>query len=459
LTYESFYPKAAPAAFLFFSSCFFCSILNTIDSIYYFSTVYLSTSMIDLELLRSNPEDLLERIAKKDPLFDGEKLRVLDQAVRQLTNYVEQLRHEKNQLAEQGKQGTITSQLREQSRILSQTLKEKEHELQELTCIFRDLYLRCPNLLLDDVPAGTKQDNKVVKIVGTKPEFKFTPKNHVELGLRNGWFDFEAAARMTASNFVMYKNKGVEVVYTLMLYMLQNNMRHGYSPVLPPYLVNCKALEGASNFPRFEDQVYKLPEDKLYLTPTAEVNLTALYREQVLAYDQLPVRMTAWTSCFRREAGSYGAHERGLIRIHQFEKAELYTLCLAQQAEHEQQRMLACAETILQALGLHYRVCLLAAQDCSFASAKTYDIEVWMPGHNAGEYKEVSSISNCTDFQARRSAIRYKNPQTGKNNLVYTLNGSSLALPRLMVALMETYQQPDGSIALPESINSFLGFR
>lgn len=413
--------------------------------------------MIDLELLRSNPQEVLARIAKKDPFFDGEKLRVLDQQVRQLTNYVEQLRHEKNQLADQGKQG-ITPELREQSRILTQTLKDKEHELQELTCVFKDIYLRCPNLILDDVPAGTKQDNKVIKVVGTKPEFNFALKNHVELGLLNGWFDFEAAARMTGSNFVVYKNKGVEVVYALMLFMLQNNMRHGYSPVLPPYLVNCKTLEGASTFPRFQDEVYKLPEDKLYLTPTAEVNLTALYRDHVFAHDELPVRMTAWTSCFRREAGSYGAHERGLIRIHQFEKAELYTITTPEQAQQEQEKMLACAESILQAFGLHYRVSLLAAQDCSFASAKTYDVEVWMPGHNGGEYKEVSSISNCTDFQARRSAIRYKNTNTGKNSLVYTLNGSSLALPRLMVALIETYQQQDGSIVLPENIASFLSF-
>ena len=410
--------------------------------------------MIDLELLRQKPQEVLSRIKRKDPAFNGEHLLMLDQAVRQVTNQVEQLRHEKNQLAEQGKRG-ITPELREQSRAITEILKEKEHELQQLTYDFKQLYLRCPNIVLDDVPEGTKQNNKVIKIVGTKPVFNFTPKNHVELGIQNGWFDFEAAARMTGSHFALYKGEGVQVVYALMLFMLSNNMRHGYSPVLPPYLVNYRTVEGADNFPRFIDEVYAVPEDKLYLTPTAEVNLTAIHQDQILAVSQLPIRMTAWTSCFRREAGSYGAHERGLIRIHQFEKAELYSITEPDYAQQEQEHMLACAEAILQALGLHYRVSLLAAQDCSFASAKTYDIEVFMPGHGEGEYKEVSSISNCTDFQARRSNIRYKNLQTGKNSLVYTLNGSSLALPRLMVALMETYQQPDGSIILPEIVYSF----
>jgi seryl-tRNA synthetase len=457
VTYESFYPISRTSGFFILFNSLFLQYLNT--KVYIIlSIMFEQCNMIDLELLRSNPQQTLARIAKKDPLFDGEKLRLLDQKVRQLNNYVEQLRHEKNQLAQRGKQG-ITPELREQSRMLTQTLKEKECELQEVTAVFKDLYLRCPNIVLDDVPAGTKQDNKVTKVVGKKPEFTFTPKNHVELGLLNGWFDFEAAARMTGTNFVVYKNKGVEVVYALMLFMVRNNMQWGYSPVLPPYLVNYQALEGAGNFPRFIDEVYSIPEDKLYLTPTAEVNLTALYRDQILTHDELPVRMTAWTSCFRREAGSYGAHERGLIRVHQFEKVELYTLSTPEHAQQEQERMLTCAEAILQALGLHYRVSLLAAQDCSFSSAKTYDIEVWMPGHNGGEYKEISSVSNCTDFQARRSGIRYKNPQTGKNSLVYTLNGSSLALPRLMVALLETYQQHDGSIVFPETIASFLHFK
>jgi seryl-tRNA synthetase len=207
-------------------------------------------------------------------------------------------------------------------------------------------------------------------------------------------------------------------------------------------------LTVASNFPKFRDQVYAVPEDGLFLTPTSEVNLSNLYRDKILSAEQLPIRMTSWTSCFRREAGGYGATERGLIRIHQFEKLELYTICEPEKSFQELDRMIACAESILKKLDLHYRISLLAAQDCSFPSAKTYDIEVWMPGQ--GAYYEVSSCSNCTDFQSRRGKIRYKAKEGDKAHLVHTLNASSLALPRLMVALMETYQQADGSIALPE---------
>jgi len=228
--------------------------------------------------------------------------------------------------------------------------------------------------------------------------------------------------------------------------MLKNNKKYCYRLMLPPDVVNYKSLEVASNFPRFIDQVYAISADDLYLSPTAEVGLTNVYRDHIFRMNELPIRMTAWTSCFRREAGGYGATERGLIRIHQFEKVELYTLCVPENSEQEHERMLACAENILQQLGLHYRVSLLAGQDCSFASSKTYDIEVWLPGQQM--YYEVSSISNCTDFQARRGAMRYKDGN--KTRLVHTLNGSSLALPRLIVALMETYQQADGTIVLPE---------
>ncbi|MBA3954130.1 serine--tRNA ligase [Candidatus Dependentiae bacterium] len=407
--------------------------------------------MIDLELLRQKPEEIKALMRKKDPSFDGEKLYQLDEKLRHLKLEVETLRHQKNELAKQG-QKTVTPELREQARALSQDLKQKEQDLECVQAEFKEIYLYCPNILLSDIPEGSKEENKVVKVWGKKPDFAFTPKNHAELGALNNWFDFEAATRMTGSNFALYKGDSVKLVYSLMMFMLNNNMRHGYSPVLPPYLINYKALEGASNFPRFKDEVYSVPADDLYLTPTSEVNLTSMYRDHIFAAQDLPVRMTAWTSCFRREAGGYGAHERGLIRIHQFEKAELYTITEPQHAQQEQERMLACAESILQALGLHYQVSLLAAQDCSFASAKTYDIEVWMPGQ--GVYKEVSSASNCTDFQARRSEIRYRSVPGAKTQLVYTLNASSLALPRLMVALMETYQKEDGSIELPDILKS-----
>lgn len=407
--------------------------------------------MIDLVLLRDNPDFVFERIKKKDPQFSIEKLYTLDKEVRVLAAAVEALRAEKNELARQGKSG-VTEALKERSRDISAQLKEKEEQLTFINEEFKALYLRCPNIITDDVQSGNKEENKVVKIVGKQPIYSFPLKNHVELGEALGWFDFEAAARMSGSNFALYKGDAVRLMYSLMMYMFNNNIKHGYNPVLPPYLVTEKSLEGASNFPKFKDDVYSVTADNLYLTPTSEVNLANMYRDAILSPEQLPIRMTSWTSCFRREAGGYGATERGLIRIHQFEKVELYSITKPEDSMHELDRMIACAESIVQALGLHYRISLLAAQDCSFASAKTYDIEVWMPGQK--EYKEISSASNCTDFQARRCAIRYRPEASKHTQLVHTLNASSLALPRLLVALMETYQQEDGSIAIPDVLKN-----
>ncbi len=407
--------------------------------------------MIDLHRLRTESDTVLALLKKKDPSFDGKKLLDLDKQTRDLKQLVDELRCEKNELAKKG-QGGVSEELRERSKVLSAELKEKEIELQEKNDAFKALYLRCPNIIMESVPDGGKEQNVVVKVFGKKPDFSFTPRNHVELGQINGWFDFEAAARMSGSNFALYKGDAVMVVYKLMLSMVMHNTQRGFLPVLPPFLVNEKTLEGAGNWPRFKDEVYHIQDEDLFITPTSEVNLTSMYRDQIVLSQDLPIRMTSWTNCFRREAGGYGAMERGLIRVHQFDKAEIYSLCEPERAELEQDYMLATAEGILQGLGLHYRVSLLAAQDCSFSSAKTYDIEVWMPGQ--GDYKEVSSVSNCTDFQSRRSEIRYRELPGVKPKLVSTLNGSSLALPRLLVALMETYQQADGSIKLPKALDS-----
>lgn len=403
--------------------------------------------MISLELLRTRPAEMKQGINKKDPKFDVDKLIALDKEVRSINIVVEDLRKLKNELAAQAKSG-VTPEIREKSIAAGKELKEKEQELETKQVEFKQLHLECPNIPEEVVPVGNKESNKSVKEFGKKPEFDFEVKNHVELGKKLEWFNFEAAAKMTGARFVLYQNDAVNLIYALTMLMLKNNKKHGYTPFLPPYLVNEKSLEVASNFPKFRDQVYDVSADNLFLTPTAEVNLTNLYRDNIFeSGSELPKRMTAWTSCFRREAGNYGTTEQGLIRIHQFEKCELYTVCEPENSAAELDKMLACAEDILQQLGLHYRVSLLAAQDCSFAAAKTFDIEVWMPGQNT--YYEVSSVSNCTDFQARRGKIRYRD-EKGKTQLVNTLNGSSLALPRLIVALMETYQQPDGSIALPD---------
>lgn len=405
--------------------------------------------MIDLAFVREYPEKFKQLVLKKDPAFPVERFMSLERDVALAKRAIEDLRSEKNRLAQEAQKG-VTPEIRQASHKIGQTLKEKEHLFEAMSSAFNELYLHCPNLPAADLPEGGKEANTVIKVVGKQPTFDFEPKNHVELGKHLGWFDFEAAAAMTGSNFALYKGDAVRILYSLTMMMLNNNVAHGFNPVLPPYLVTERSLINASNFPRFKDNVYTLTEDALYLTPTAEVNITNLYRDTVFSAHELPQRSTAWTSCFRREAGTYGAHERGLIRIHQFEKVEVYTVCTPEQADAEHERMVTCAEAILQKLGLHYRISLLAAQDCSFASHKTYDIEVWMPGQKA--YYEVSSSSNCTDFQARRTGIRFKKQPGDKAQYAYTLNTSSLAVPRLMVALMETYQQKDGSLRLPDAL-------
>lgn len=407
--------------------------------------------MIDLALLRAEPERISALILKKDPTYNVTLLIELDSQLRELRHTLEELRSEKNDCAKRAQSG-VTAELRERSVVLGEQIKGLEAQLLVLEANFKDLYLRCPNLLSDEIQPGGKEANLTVKTFGKQPEFGFPLKTHVELGKALGWLDFEAAAAMTASNFALYKGRAVQLQYALEMFMLNTAREHGYSPVLPPFLINERALEGASNFPRFREEVFAVEKDGLFLTPTAEVNLANLYRDHIFGPEELPVRLTALTSCFRREAGGYGASERGLIRIHQFDKVELFTLCEPEKSRQEQERMLTCAESILQKLGLHYRVSLLAAQDCSFASAKTYDIEVWMPGQK--EYKEVSSISNCTDFQARRCAMRYRPGVNEKPRLIHTLNGSSLALPRLVVALIETGQMGDGSVDFPEVLKS-----
>lgn len=411
--------------------------------------------MIDLGQLRRDFQAVRALIQRKDPSFQIDRLHELDGQVNSIRLRVEALRQRKNELAAQGKSG-VTDDLRSASIAISQELKEAEAQLIELESAFKDLYLACPNIPEPNLPEGGKEANLVVKEVGKKPTYTFPVKNHVELGVALGWFDFEAAATMAGSNFPLYKGDGVKLIYALAMFMFKNNLKHGFTPVLPPYLVNETSLTVSGNFPKFKDQVYAVPEDELYLIPTSEVSLVNLYRKHIFASTELPVRMTSWTSCFRREAGGYGGTERGLIRIHQFEKVELVTLCEPEQSAQEQERMLACAEDILQQLGLHYRISLLAAQDCSFQSAKTYDIEVWLPGQQA--YYEVSSISNCTDFQARRGMIRYRKGADHKPELTHTLNGSSLALPRLMVALLEVYQQEDGTVVLPEVLRREVPF-
>lgn len=405
--------------------------------------------MIDLVELRKNPEQFKLAVLKKDPVYDISLLIDLDIEVRRLSVEIEALRKEKNELAK-NVSGSISAQIRERSIEIGKLLKEKEASFEVLEKKFSDAYLSCPNIMHKDVPAGGKMQNVSVREVGSKALFDFEPQDHVTLGNKLGWFDFATASKITGSNFALYKSEAVRLMYALTRLMIKTNIRHGFEPIIPPYMVNTKSLEASGQLPKFADGVYKIENEDLYLIPTSEVSLLNYYRDTIFESDDLPKRLTSWTSCFRREAGTYGSAERGLIRIHQFEKVELVSFTKPENSYDELERMVACGEDILKQLGLHYRVMLLAAQDCSFQASKTYDLEVWMPGQ--GSYYEVSSASNCTDFQSRRAKIRYRNRVSEKTEYAHSLNASSLALPRLMVALMETYQQKDGTIVLPQCL-------
>lgn len=401
--------------------------------------------MIDIALLRGDDaQKYIDNILRKEPGFDVYGLIEADQNVRSFRQEVEELLSQKNKLS---KNPENIEAAREQSIELGKKIKAQKAELEKLESKFEDLLLCCPNFISDLVPSGNKESNKVVRSWGEPREFGFTPKNHVELNEEAGWFDFKVGAKISKTGFVYYKENGVKLMYALTKLLLKHNKKWGFEPVIPPTVVSKDSLWRNGSLPKFAGDYYDLKDDDLALIPTAEVCMTSVHAEETFAASQLPIRNTAWTSCFRREAGGYGANERGLIRIHQFEKVELYSISDPQKSDVELERMVACAEEFLQKLEIPHQVSLLAAQDCSFVSNRTYDIEVWLPGQK--KYYEVSSCSNCKDFQSRRAKIKFKRTEGSKPELVHTLNASSLALPRLVVALMENHQQPTGEIKLP----------
>lgn len=401
--------------------------------------------MIDIALLRSEKSSFyINNILKKEPGFKIDLLLELDKVVRKQKMEIELLQNEKNKLSSQG---PLSLALRDKSTELSNLIDVKKVELKNVETEFEKLLFCCPNFLDPIVPEGNKESNLVIRSFGQKPSFTFDSKNHLELNQKLNWFDFILGSTIAESGYVFYREFGAKMIYALANLLLRHNKKWGFSPVLPPYVTSRESLWRNGSLPKFNGDFYDLTTDQLSLTPTAEVCLTSMHANKTYQIDDLPIRNTAWTSCFRREAGGYGSNERGLIRIHQFEKVELYSVCTPENSSLEIEKMVACAEAFLQELGICYQVSLLAAQDCSFVSAKTYDIEVWLPGQN--KFYEVSSCSNCTDFQARRSKIKFKAPGQAKSEFVHTLNASSLAIPRLMVAIMENFQTVTGDVNIP----------
>jgi len=334
----------------------------------------------------------------------------------------------------------------------SQRIKELDSALSDIEHSLQEIVMAIPNLCHDSVPVGQDESNNVeMKKWGEKPTFSFTPKPHWELGEQQGTIDFERAAKISGARFALLKGFGAKLERALISFMLDlHTERHGYQEVLPPFMVNTPSMTATGQLPKFEEDLFKIQGWDLYLIPTAEVPVTNIHRDETLSEKELPVKYTAYTPCFRSEAGSHGRDTRGLIRQHQFDKVELVKLTTPETSEQELETLLADAEAVLQLLGLHYRVVTLCTGDLGFSATKTYDIEVWLPGQDT--YREISSCSNFLDFQARRGGIRYRPDGQKKSRLVHTLNGSGLAVGRTLLAILENYQQEDGTIQLPEAL-------
>jgi seryl-tRNA synthetase len=419
--------------------------------------------MIDPKRVRQDPDVVRAALARRlDPSLDGALDRVLelDRRRRDVLVRVEALRAERKAASEEVAR---RKRNREPAEELLATLAKSAEDEKALTAEERevdaallDALLLVPNLPLAEAPDGDGSANPVVRTWGRAPSFGFAPKPHWDLGTALGILDLPAGAKIAGSGFPVFRGAGARLIRSLAAFMLDLHTReHGYEEIAPPYVVNRASLLGTGQLPKFADDLYTVPEDGLYLIPTAEVPVTNLHRDEILDGAQLPIAYAAWTPCFRREAGAHGKDTRGLIRVHQFDKVELVRLCRPEDSEPEHERITAHAEAVLQRLGLHYRVVDLAAGDTGFASAHTFDLEVWAPG--VGAWLEVSSSSTFTDFQARRANIRFRADAKAKPEFVHTLNASGVAFPRLLIALLETYQEADGSVRLPEALVPYAG--
>ncbi len=417
--------------------------------------------MLDIELLRKDPEWVKERLSTRDKAYAElvDRVLELDRERRAILKEIERLRAERNakskEIGKLKKEGKDTSELEAEVKNLRESIEKYEVELFEVETKLREVMLSIPNLPHESVPVGEDESQNVeVRRWGKPREFNFEPRPHWEIGERLGIIDFERAGKLSGSRFSVLLGWGAKLERALINFMLDLHSRKGYKEVLPPHLVRPEILVGTGQLPKFEEELYRCERDDLYLIPTAEVPLTNLFRDEILSEDQLPIYMVSYTPCYRREAGSYGKDIRGLIRQHQFNKVELVKIVKPEHSYEELERLTADAEDILQALGLPYRVVLLCTGDMGFASAKTYDIEVWFPSQ--GKYREISSCSNCEDFQARRMNTKYRDSQ-GKLHFVHTLNGSGLAVGRTLSAILENYQQEDGSVIVPPALRDYLG--
>ncbi len=414
--------------------------------------------MHDLSFFRNNFDSIAERLATRAGVPNLDQFRDLDRKRRAAITETEQLKARVNessaQIGQLRREGKDTAVQQEQVRALKAEITALDEQVKSLDGEFRDLLTGIPNLPHESVPVGnSEEDNVEVRRVGTPRRFDFEPKAHWDLGSELGILDLERAAKITGARFALYWDMGAKLERALINFMLDVHTReHGYTEVLPPFLVNSQSLFGTGQLPKFKEDLFKCEGQDLWLIPTAEVPVTNIYRDETLDADALPIRLCAYTPCFRSEAGAAGRDTRGIIRVHQFQKVELVKFTRPEQSYDELEKLTADAEDILRRLGLPFRTVVLSTGDTGFSAAKTYDIEVWLPGQNG--FKEISSCSNFEAFQARRAGIRFKSGK--KSEFAHTLNGSGLAVGRTWVAIVENYQQKDGSVVVPEALRPYL---
>ena len=415
--------------------------------------------MLDLKFIRNNEETVIKAVKDKNEKAEIKAIIDLDAQKRKLQFDYDQLRSEQKKIGSEipklRKHGEDVSEIMTRMKTVAEELKVISSKLSETGNELDQLLLTVPNIPFRDVPVGGEEDNRFIRDWGSKKRFDFKPLDQVLLAERNVLFDLKRAARMSGSGFITYTGKGAALERALINFFLDFHIdKHGYTELWAPYIVKRETMTGTGQLPKLEDDMYHIGEDDMFLIPTSEVSVTNFYAKEILLQKDLPQKFVSFSPCFRREAGSYGKDTKGLQRVHQFNKVEMVRFVKPEDSEAALEEMVKDAEDILQALGLHYRVVMLATGDLSFASAKTYDLEVWAPGTK--KYLEVSSVSNFLDFQARRSDIRYR-AEDGKVYYLHTLNGSGLATPRSFIALIETWQNEDGTITIPEVLRGYLG--
>ena len=420
--------------------------------------------MLDIKLIRTNPDLVKANIKKREMNLDHivDEILDIDAKRRELTGTVEAMKAERNadtkKIPAMKKAGEDTTALMQEMKELSQAIAKENEELSQLEEQQKTLMLSLPNLPDEDVKAGGKEENEPLHYFKEKPEFSFTPKNHVELCESLGMIDYPRGAKIGGNGAWVYRGAGARLEWALLNFFIEEHLNDGYELILPPHMLNYPCGYVAGQFPKFEEEVYWIQNptsaDKKFMLPTAETALVNLHRDEILSLEELPKKYIAYTPCYRREAGSYRSEERGMIRGHQFNKVEMVQYTTAEGSDQAFQELVGKAEALVQKLGLHYRLSKLAAGDCSFSMARTYDIEVWIP--SMGIYKEVSSASNARDYQARRGNVKYRGADK-KLAFAHTLNASGLATSRVLPAIVEQYQNADGSVTVPEVLRKYMG--